>query len=317
MSGDTLQTGSKMLRLSYTVTAETSGRTVEQVLHRELAFPDGLIAHLKYVPDGITVNGLPARVTLRVQEGDTVAARIDDVGEDNPAKAVDCGVKVFWEDNYLAILMKPAGICVHGTPEGTPTVANAAAFLWGRTQPFHPVNRLDRGTSGLLVAAKCRFIHGKLQDQLHSDDFRRVYLAIAEGKLPSSGRMEAPVDGRYACTDFESLAYGRIPFPVLNTGSDTASYPAGKPLTLVRLTLHTGRTHQIRVHLAGVGCPLMGDALYGGSLCSELFRPALHSARVSLLHPVTGERIEVCAPLPSDMEALAVRAGISPAFFSF
>lgn len=312
---------SSILRLSHTVTAETAGRTVEQVLHRELSFPDGLIAHLKYVPDGITVNGVAARVTVRVREGDTVAARIDDAGEENPAKAVDCGVKVVWEDDFLAVLDKPAGVCVHGTPDGTPTVANAAAYLWGNAQPFHPVNRLDRGTSGLLVAAKCRFIHGKLQNQLHSDDFRRVYLAIAEGKLPPAGRIETPVDGRYACTDFESLAYGNIPLFGSVLSADSGLDSAEKPLTFVRLTLHTGRTHQIREHLAGLGCPLTGDTLYGGSVFGSspspaFSRPALHSAQVSLLHPVTGERIEVFAPLPSDMEALAIHAGITPASFS-
>lgn len=272
-----------MLILSFTVTADLSGRTVEQLLHTRLNLPDGLISHLKYVPDGIMLNGASVHTNDRVQDGDILAARIDDADASNTAEPIDCGVRIVWEDEYLAMLAKPAGICVHGIPGGTPTVENAAAYFWGNSASFHPVNRLDRGTSGLMLAAKCRLLHSMMQTALHSDRFRRTYLAVAVGEVPSSGSIDTPVSGKPALTDYETVSFdGRF--------------------SLVRLTLHTGRTHQIRIHMSSIGHPLAGDVQFGGG--TELSRPALHSWQAEFVHPVTEERMNFTEPMPEDMRKL-------------
>ena len=272
-----------MLKLSFTIPASLDGRTAEQLLHTGLSLPDGLISHLKYIPEGITLNDAPIHTNTRVHSGDILAARIDDADASNSAEPIDCGVRIVWEDEYLAMLAKPAGICVHGVPGGTPTVENAAAYFWGQSVSFHPINRLDRGTSGLMLAAKCRLLHSMMQTALHSDRFRRTYLAVTEGEIPPCGSIDIPISGKPALTDYERLSFdGRF--------------------SLVRLTLHTGRTHQIRIHMASIGHPLAGDVQFGGG--TELSRPALHSWQAEFVHPVTGERLCFTEPMPEDMREL-------------
>ena len=206
--------------------------------------------------------------------------------------------EVLYEDEDLLILNKRAGMATHGRAErGEPTVANQLAAYLGTESPFHPVNRLDRGTTGVMCVAKTGYAHDRLRLLLHSDSFRRTYLAVALGRVePAAGRIDLPIakiaerkfgvreGGAPAATNYETIA------------SDGA-------VTLLRVTPETGRTHQIRVHLAAIGHPLLGDRLYGGA-SPELDRPALHSAALSLTQPVTGREIRVSAPLPEDLRRL-------------
>ena len=167
----------------------------------------------------------------------------------------------------------------------------------------HLVNRLDKGTTGLMAAAKNAYVHDRLRKQLHTADFRRTYLAVCAGEPEKrAGRIELPIgrapasaikrqidpDGKPAATDYRVL--GR----------------AGK-FSLVELTPLTGRTHQLRLHMAAIGCPLAGDWLYGMEDRALIPRPALHAYRLALTHPVTGERLALEAPLPEDMRKLLER----------
>ena len=165
---------------------------------------------------------------------------------------------------------------------------------------FHPVHRLDKGTSGLLVAAKHPHAQEKLKNQLHTGDFRRVYLAVCDGIPPEpAGMIDAPIGpAEGSLTAREVRPDGkpaRTHYKVVRTWGSRA---------LVELELETGRTHQIRVHMAHIGCPLTGDFLYGAEDKALIGRPALHSARLELTHPVTGERLAFSVPLPADMAAL-------------
>ena len=285
-------------RLSCMVTSELEGRTVRNLLKTQFHMADGFIAALKLRPDGILLEGERVRTNARVRAGECLSVRVDDTEGGNPAAPVPIPLCVRYEDADLAVIEKPAGMVIHGSdPDGPPTLANALAALWGGEQPFHPIQRLDRGTTGLLLVAKSRYVSELLRRSLHTEDFAREYLALVRGAPePPAGTIKLPIgpetgkgtrrcvrqDGQAALTAYETLS----------------NFPGG---ALLRLRLYTGRTHQIRVHLSAKGCPLFGDPLYGGPAAEGLDRPALHAASLSLKHPVTGERFRWESPLPADM----------------
>ncbi len=290
-----------MRTLSISVSAEMSGRKVKSILRRELRMPEGFISRLKLRENGITLNGRPCRTIDRVHEGDLLCAQVGDERTETGINPVDFPLNIVYEDEDCAVINKPAGMACHGSTErGDCTLAAALAHRWGSDLPFHPVNRLDRGTSGLCCVARSSYAHTLLREALHTDSFRREYLLVCSPPPPESrGRIELPIareseggikrcispDGAYALTEYELL--------VEENG-----------LALVKARLHTGRTHQIRLHFAAIGCPLVGDWLYGKE-SDKISRPALHSAFLSMTQPVTGEKIILRAPLPEDMTALS------------
>lgn len=302
---DYLKGGDGMRLLEHTVTAEQDGRTVESLLKREFHMAPSLIARVKLRDGGITLNGAPVHTNIRVRAGEVLAADVSDIDPCNPARPADIPLDIVYEDEDLTILNKPAGMAVHGAPEsGADTVANALAALWGRDAAFHPVNRLDRGTSGLMTAAKSGYIHDRLRRMLHTDAFRREYIAAAEGHVePPRGIIELPIAAEAGEGGRRQAAPGGLP---CRTDYEALDFAGGA--TLLRVTPLTGRTHQIRVHFSALGHPLCGDELYGGGT-SLISRPALHSARIVLTHPVTGRVIDVSAPLPEDMLSLAETLG--------
>lgn len=285
-----------MKRLIFTVTAEQAGRTVKSIMLGELSMSNTLLSSLKFRPDGILKNGSRARVTDRVQPGDELSFSIADRRE-NRAAPMALDIPILWEDESFLLLNKPAGVGVYGG--NRPNLAGYFASKWGKTREFHPINRLDVGTTGLLAVAKDGYAHDRLRRLLHTDGFQREYLAVAEGIMtPGTGVIDRPISrhpvkGTTRAIDPEGLP-SRTEYEVLQTSENR---------TLLRLRLFTGRTHQIRVHLASVGHPLAGDVQYGAADC-PLSRPALHSHRVRILHPLTGEAVDVSAPLPEDMAAL-------------
>ena len=287
--------------ITRTVPPETDGRRVKSLLKTEFHMAEGFIAALKLLPDGICLNGERVHTDVRAHAGDVLSVRVDDPAGGNPAEPIPVPLQIRYEDEDLAVIEKPAGMLVHaGEGRGIPTVANALAARWGQAQPFHPVHRLDRGTSGLLLVAKSRYVSELMRRSLHTEDFVREYLAVAEGQLePAAGRIALPLgpaegerfrqcvreDGRPALTEYETLA----------------AFPGG---SLLRLRLYTGRTHQIRAHLAALGHPLVGDLFYGARTGAALGRPALHAAALRLRHPVTGEELCLDSPLPEELRAL-------------
>lgn len=184
-----------MRRLTLTVTPEQAGRTVKSLLRRELHMADGAIARVKTVPDGICLNGVHARTVDRVAAGDVLTVRIDDKRSGGKFTPVAVPLDILYEDADLLALNKPAGMAVHGGYDrGEPTVANALAAYLGPDAVFHPVNRLDRGTSGVMLVARSGYVHDRLRRVLHSGDFRRTYLAVACGTgLPPSGTIDLPI----------------------------------------------------------------------------------------------------------------------------
>ena len=263
-----------MRTLTLTVDEAWDGSTVKHLLRARLHMAEGLIARIKLRETGLMRNGERVFTTARLHTGDVLCVEIGDVGAVNEALPIAAPLSFVCEDEDIAVLNKSPDMAVHGSTGGQGcTVANALAALWGRETAFHPVSRLDRGTSGLMVIAKSAYVHDLLRRMLHTDAFRREYLALARGAFPDdSGTVDLPV------------------------GRDIG-FPTG---VLLRVRPLTGRTHQIRVHMAAIGHPLFGDALYG-TPDDMLRRPALHSAYLSLRHPVTGERMELTAALPDDL----------------
>ena len=269
--------------ITYTVPAEEDGVCVRHILKAKLHFSTHAVARLTRAENGITVNGVHARTVDPVHTGDVVAVRSDDL---RPPKVLptpgNWPLPIVYEDAHLMVLNKPAGMTAHASnflPD-TPTVAGALAWQRGADFIFHVVNRLDKGTTGLMVVAKSGYVHDRLRRTLHSEGFRREYRAVCIGcPAPPSGTIDAPIgrdetsairrvvrpDGQYAVSHYEVLS-------------------SRNGLSFVKLLPETGRTHQLRVHMASIGHPLAGDWLYGTEDPGLILRPALHSYTLTMTH---------------------------------
>lgn len=286
--------------LSLNITEELAGRRVKSLLLHRLHIPESMIARIKLRKTGICLNGLRCRTTDTVKAGDLLTAEVGDVPAETGVAPVEVPLVIPYEDEDLLVLDKPAGMATHGKAlKGDVTAANALAGYWGTRQAFHAVNRLDRGTSGLMVLAKSGYAHERLRTLLHSDDFTREYLAIALGQLPEvQGSITLPMKKDETAKNRFCTAKDGMP-----ARTDYTLLEQRGNANLVRVRLYTGRTHQIRVHFSAIGCPLLGDRVYGEA-SEQIDRPALHSAFLHLTQPITGETIKLTSPMPEDMEAV-------------
>lgn len=292
-----------MERVIRTISAEEDGASVRHILKAKLHFSSHAISRLTRTEGGILLNGLHIRTVDTVRAGDVLSVAAGDLRA--PTAEIVPGnwpLPVVWEDGHLLVVNKPAGMTAHASnflPD-TPTVAGALAWARGTDFLFHPVNRLDKGTTGLMVVAKSGYVHDLLRRSLHSDRFQREYRAVCEGcPDPREGAVNAPI-GRD-----ETSVVARCVRP---DGAPAVSHyrvlEEANGMSLLELRPETGRTHQLRVHMASIGCPLVGDWLYGTEDPAKIARPALHSCALTMTHPVTGEVLRLTAPLPEDMERL-------------
>ena len=298
-----------MQTLSITIDAGDDGKKIRSILKGRLGFSSHAIGGLTRTENGILLNRAPAFSTAIVHTGDTLTALISD-RRPSHTPVVPCAVPlpIVWEDPYLLVVNKPAGMVSLASsflPE-TPTVAGALAYQRGMEELFHVVNRLDKGTTGLMVVAKSGYVHNLLRRVLHSSDFSREYLAVCMGcPSPAEGSIDLPI-GR---DERSTVARMVRPDGAPSLSRYQVLRRAG-PYALIRLSPETGRTHQLRVHMAAIGHPLAGDWLYGTEDPGLIPRPALHSHSLSLRHPVTGELLHLTAPLPEDM-TLVLKKGES------
>ena len=296
--------------LTLKITPELAGLEVNTLLRRTLGLSGTVLRRVKWLEDGITLDGVRVNVRVRAQEGQTLAVRLTDPSPTSGVVPAEGPLDIVYEDPDLVVVNKAPGVLVHpGHGHFDDTLGNFLMYHYrasGDESDFHPVHRLDKGTSGLLAVAKHPHAQEKLKNQLHTNEFRRVYLAVCDG-APSepSGTVDAPIgpmDGSLVAREVRPEGRpARTHYKVLRTCG---------PRSLVELELETGRTHQIRVHMAHIGCSLTGDFLYGRSNQALIARPALHSARLELTHPITGERLFFSVPLPADMAALIPKENI-------
>jgi 23S rRNA pseudouridine1911/1915/1917 synthase len=280
-------------------------------LDRFLAVPLGSRARAQALIDGglVRVDGSvrPKRHLVAAGEAieiDDAAVEAGDAVPDEPAP-----YEVAYEDQHLLVVDKPAGVVVH--PARGHWAGTLAQALEGRAaggdEPWRAgiVHRLDRDTSGLLVVAKDNAVHRALKALLAQRGLHREYLALADGHPPArTGTIDAPIgrhrrDRKLMSIDSDDTREARTHFEIERL------LPAA---ALLRVTLDTGRTHQIRVHLAAIGHPVCGDPQYGTRGRFGLERQFLHATRLAFVHPVTGAEIDVRSELPADLAAALERA---------
>jgi 23S rRNA pseudouridine1911/1915/1917 synthase len=218
-------------------------------------------------------------------------------------------VRLAHVDEWLAVVDKPAGLVVHhGAGVHGPTLVDELReLLGGGADPARPgiVHRLDRDTSGLMIVARTDEAHRALSEMIRRREVERVYLALVEGRPRSrEGTIDAPLGRDHRAPERRAVGgrgarEARTHFRVIE------ALPGD---TLVEVRLETGRTHQVRAHFAAIGHPLCGDPRYGHAGRHGLHRQFLHSTRLALDHPITGERLELDSPLPDDLEEALGRA---------
>ncbi len=297
-----------------TLRLEATNADVGTRLDRFLAGPVGSRARAQALieSDRVRVDGARAPKRHALQAGEVIVV---DVHEEVPeAPAAEAPYEIAYEDEHLLVVDKPAGVVVHpARGHRTGTLAQAlAARGTGGGEPWRAgiVHRLDRDTSGLLVVAKTDAVHRALKALLSDRHIRREYLALVEGRPPArTGTIDAPIGrDRHERTlmslQTDDPREARTHFEIVTAFAQT---------TLLRVVLDTGRTHQIRVHLAAIGHPVCGDHQYGGQRRYGLERQFLHAARLAFTHPVTDQPLDLSSPLPADLAAALGLAGAAEA----
>lgn len=291
-------------RLELHVGPELAGIRVDTLLKRRLGLSGTVVRRIKWLPDGILVDGRRVNTRYVPRAGEVLSVRLSDPERRSGIVPAPGPLDIVYEDPDLLVLNKAPGVAVHPGPgHYDDTIGNFLLYYYdlkGEEEDFHPVHRLDRGTSGLMVVARHPHAQEVLKGQLHTADFCRTYLAVCEGvPEPATGTVDAPLGPRDGSLVEQCV---RLDGKPARTWYETVRR-AGD-YSLLRLKLETGRTHQIRVHLAWLGHPLVGDFLYGRECPEVIRRPALHSAELSFRHPITGARLSFSQPLPEDMAVL-------------
>ena len=303
-----------MRTIKETIPPEYDGRKLYGFLKGKMKMSSRLIRSLKQSSDGLLVNGKPFRTIDIVHAGDELTVNI--VEEEKGTAPGETLPDVVFEDEDLLIVNKPSFLAIHESHNHQGDALSNCVALYlsekGEKTTFRAVGRLDKGTSGLVVCALNSFAASKLNGRIEKE-----YLAIPTGRFEGSGTIDAPIyrpdpmktyrivdeKGERAVTHWEAIK-------------------SGEKLSLVRVKLETGRTHQIRVHFAHLGAPLYGDTMYGiwkdaeghgsrqnfslepGKTAPDIDHQCLHCSLVSFIHPVTGENVVVGAPPPGDMQKI-------------
>ena len=288
------------MNLSYQIDKDEHYDNVLHVLKEQFLLSDRLITKLKKA-NKIYLNDLQTYTKKSLTVGDTVSVLIDFEEDNSNIVASNIPLNIIYEDDYLLVLNKPANIAIHPSIlHFDNSLSNGVKFYFdklGLKKKIRIVNRLDRNTSGIVILAKNEYIQECLIKQMKTNEFKKEYLAIAKGILESkSGTLNFPI----------ARKEGSIIERTVSSDGDSAitHYDVVKEfnnLSLVHIVLETGRTHQIRVHFSHIGHPILGDTLYGSP--SELInRQALHSYKLTFIHPVTKKELILESSLPNDIK---------------
>ncbi|HNW12193.1 MAG TPA: RluA family pseudouridine synthase [Candidatus Rifleibacterium sp.] len=287
---------------TWAVEPEYAGLRIDLAINRKFGQISRTLAQEMLKTGEIKVGSQLVKPGLKVKGGEKVEITFRPEEVEPEIKATTLDFPILFEDRYMIAVNKPAGLVVHpGAGKEKTTVVSA---LLGHTKlspigaPTRPgvVHRLDKDTSGVMILAKTRDVHRKLAEAFAGHELEKEYLAIIQGHIVNrKGRIEVAIErdkihrkrmkatsadkGRMAISNFEVIEYL-------------------KGATLVKVKILTGRTHQIRVHMAFTGHPLLGDVTYGGKRLEKKAEHFLHSHRLALKHPVTGKELEFIAPIP-------------------
>ena len=294
-----------MNNITLTVSAEFAGQRADKYICDSTELSRSFAVTL-LEDGGCLVNGTPCKKNYKLKDGDILQLTVPDT-EEPEILPENIPLNIVYEDSYLLVVNKPKGMVVHPAPgHYTGTLVNALMFhckdsLSGINGIIRPgiVHRIDKDTSGLLIVAKNDAAHNGLAEQISSHSFTRRYEAVVLGGIKENGTVNAPIarhktdrkkmaitpDGREAITYYEVLAnYGKY--------------------THLCLTLETGRTHQIRVHMSYIGHPVAGDSVYGDGKPKWLEGQCLHAREIGFIHPITGEELFFTSPLPEYFEKM-------------
>lgn len=289
-------------KYTYTVTSENDGKRVAELLRSQFTFSHRFRTRMKF-DKLVDLNGTPVPGHTVTHTGDVISIRLPEEKSDFTPE--DIPVDILYEDEDLLLVNKQPGITVHPT-KGHPchTLANGIQkYMEDSHQSFKIrfANRIDMDTTGIVIVAKNSNAQNGISTQMRAHTVGKEYTALVCGVIPEDkdhfvidlpvGRPEGDSIHRAVLPDGKSAV------------TEVCVLERFREYTLIRVVLHTGRTHQIRVHMAHIGYPLAGDPLYGGNT-DVLNRQALHSTRIVFKHPITGEQIDISAPLPEDMKEL-------------
>ena len=289
--------------ITYTIDSASAGLRIEQYLRRR-GYSYQNLTQLKKMRESILINGVWSYMRTPLKDGDILTVHIQEPESSPNIPPLKLPLDIVYEDEDIVVVNKPAGMPVHPSLNNYEnSLANGLMYYYrkqGKPFIFRCTNRLDRDTSGLTVVAKHMVSSSILSSMGMRHEITREYLAIVRGALnPSEGTIDAPI-GRTGSSlierkiDFENGERAVTHYRVVEEQNGHS---------LISLILETGRTHQIRVHMKYIGYPLVGDYLYNPDM-EYIDRQALHSHRLSFTHPVTGEKMEFTAPLPTDMRKI-------------
>ena len=298
--------------IEFSVTSESDGQRLDRFLVGVLA-EHSRSQIQKLITDGhVQVSTREARPNLSVRAGDRIVVNFPDAAPSS-IHAEEVPLEILYQDSDLVVINKPPGMVVHpGAGHASGTLVNALLHhitdLSGVGGEIRPgiVHRLDRGTSGVMVVAKNDASHQELSRQFHDREVEKEYIALVWGVVQAGRRIDAAI-GRDPVHREKMSSRSKHAREAVTRITRAFHMPG---LTLCQVAIHTGRTHQIRVHLSAIGHPVVGDALYGGvhrrvagdiRAVQRLQRPFLHSARLAFTHPRDGHRMEFTANLPSDL----------------
>ena len=295
------------------IIAQESGERIDALLARQEAVRSRSAAAKLLEAGLVTLGGAPVRKNYKVTAGDAFTVQIPEAA---PAAAVaqDTPLDVVYEDDDVIVVNKPRGLVVHpapGHPDGTlvnALLAHCGPSLSGVGGQLRPgiVHRIDKDTSGLIIAAKNDRAHEALSAQLKDRSLSRVYDAVCHGGFhDDAGTVDAPI-GRDPRDRQRMAVTERNSRPAVTHWQVLARYARH---TYIRCRLETGRTHQIRVHMAYTGHPLLGDTVYGGRRDKGLESQCLHARGLQFIHPATGEKIRLWTDLPDWFQAVLEKLG--------
>ena len=291
------------MKLKYEIKENNQSQRIHQILTNELSLPTRLLSKL-IKNQKIRVNKNICDTRNLANLGDVI--EIDFATPENSSNILPTKMKldIIYEDNWFLVINKPAGIPIHPSRyHYTDSLSNGIKFyfdLFGLAKKIRPVNRLDLGTSGLVIFAKCEYIQECFARQMANKTFQKEYLCFVNGILEQKiGTIDLPIARKKdsiieRCIDNNNGQHSVTHYEVIKEFSN---------YSLVKCKLETGRTHQIRVHMAVIGHPLLGDTLYG--MKSELInRQALHSYRISCVHPISKGSLVFESSLPNDLKEI-------------
>ncbi|MBQ7379854.1 MAG: RluA family pseudouridine synthase [Clostridia bacterium] len=297
--------------MEFIIDAEHHGKTVRSYVQHTLSISSRMLTVLKQTENGITVNGEHVTVRRVLCEGDVLGLAIDDTPEraSQNIPPANIPLDVLYEDDHIIVMNKPPHMPTHPSHNHhDDTLANALAYRYAKDGipfVFRPMGRLDRNTSGIVLAAKDKVASGQLTAAIKAGEVQKTYLAIVTGELPVDGlvhtidcgirRQAESVIMRVTCPDSQDPSEASV--------TDYEVLDAQDGLSIVRVRPRTGRTHQIRVHFAYIGHPLLGDDLYG-TLDGRIDRHALHALSLEFPLPFSDRRICMTAPVAEDMQKL-------------